>query len=353
MTATRSARWVTWFACLALAALAAGCGKTMTVMLYPDFYTPELKTVGVWRFRNDSSNPEAGEIFTDTLAAALKANGTYRVLGPGQLKAALDKAKIELAPDADRQQVLKALASLGGVQAVLTGRVGQFASGRSVHRQVYVDYPYHGYHGPHYGWHGRHYYRTYGPPYQQVYYVTRHEASASASSSLWRVADGAQLHAMALPARAAVVSRGSPPPLTPGECLYEAGRHVAQQIVEEFALTPRRVKIKPGKALKTATGRTGAAWHFDDDFKADDEEMFVVVALPGTCHRNRFRLEIARKDVQEALAGVEFEWSREKRNVGFAFSPRDLVQQAGAGTFDVRFYAGDQFVMRRRFKIKK
>jgi len=367
MTATRSARGVLWFACLGAAALAPGCSKSMHVMVYPDFYTPDLKTLAVVQFGNDSGEAKAGEIFTDTLAAAFKANGAYRVLGPGQLKAVLEKAKIELKPDADRQTVLTALARLGGVQAVLIGRIGQYAVGRSVHQRVYSSYPYYGHYGDHgyyggyrgygrygryYGRHGRYYYPRQAP-YWHVYDEERNEASVSAMAALWRVDDGSGLHSLAMPARATVISQGSPPPLAAGGCLARAGRHVAGQIVEEFAPTPLRIKIKPKRALKTATGRTGAAWNFEDDFKADDEKMFVVVALPETCHRNTFRLEIAREGVEEALATARFTWSRQDRNAGFPFSPRDLAQQGGAGTFEVRFFTPQKLVMSRKFKIEK
>jgi hypothetical protein len=88
--------------------------------------------------------------------------------------------------------------------------------------------------------------------------------------------------------------------------------------------------------------------------------MLVVVSLPPSADRNRFRITIVRKDARQDLASTEFVWSNSQvTGTGksaarsFEFSPRDIAAKGGgAGDYVVKFYSGPEPVMLREFKIR-
>ena len=98
-----STRRLTLPVLLALSLLGAGggCTATMAVRHYPDFYDPQIKNVAVVPFANSSLNPQGGQFVAERLAEALKANGTYTVVGPKEVTDKLFEAKVALPPAMD------------------------------------------------------------------------------------------------------------------------------------------------------------------------------------------------------------------------------------------------------------
>jgi hypothetical protein len=327
------------------AAAAAGCDASLPVQRYPAFYDPALKAVAVTVFANATPRERAGEFMADRLAAALKANGTYEVLGPRELKARLAEAKVPLPPEADLQDALAALRRLGGIQAVITGTVKGFSADRGSYYEVDDVY------GPGFGWgywpHWR-YYGSYGVVRQYSYTY----AYVSVAAELIRVSDGKTIHSMPAPLAARLRSR-SGADRTGDEMLAETADAVAYGLVEEFAVVPKTLKIPKGETLRTARPRGDGELKFTNDFRPDEEQMVVVLHLPAEADRNTFRLAITPKKTEEVLAEETFTWSAEDAARSFTFSPRKLAEAAKREDFEVRLYVGDELALKRGFEIEK
>ena len=198
---------------LAAAATMAGCGKAkLTVMHYPVFFDPAIKTVAVLPMANRSLHPMAGKFLADRLAARLQANGTYKVISPANLTNRLAAKKIDLPSGATPTQAAEVMRKLGGIDAFITGTVTQFGAGRGTYTEVYDEpYPYDGYYGYGYGrrWHrhdgyyGRYYGGYYGGGYYPVYRTyTYSQAYVAAGATMYRVSDAAPIYSTPTPARA-------------------------------------------------------------------------------------------------------------------------------------------------------
>lgn len=327
-----------------LAAAVGGCKATMSVQQYPACYDPDLKSVAVVEFANGTLRPRAGEFLTDRLAAALKANGTYAVVGPGELKGRLRAAGLELPAGADAKTTAGVLRRLGGVQAFLTGSVRAF----SAERTSYVEVEHVHFHGGYHWRRPRYGFRYHYPLYRHYVYTRAH---AAADAALVRVADGETIYATPSPVSARLGARDDPPWML-DEYLTEAADAVADGLVEAFAVVPKQLRLDAGKLLRTARRREDGRLKFTDDFRAGDEELVVVLRLPPTAARNEFRLAAARKDQEQAVTEEQFLWSAKDRSREFVFSPRKLAEAAGPGKFQVRFYSGRQLVLKRGFEIK-
>ena len=337
-------RWLTAFAGRALlllvaVAAAGGCSKKMTIVQVPEFYTAELKTLAVVPFRNQSGWRNAGQIIADKLAAALMANGAYRVFNRNDLKALMDEKDLQIALGDDSAAAATAFKRLTQVQAILTGTVATYAT--TSNRQQKRD--------PVYAVNkqGRRYVQGY-----RSYVLTRNEANVSVTASLIRVSDGTTIHATPTPAWARAWAQGSPPKKDAHACCAEAGDDVVRQLLVQFAPVRREIKVNPDEALRTASELYDDEWTYTKSFKATDEKMYVVVALPPVCDRNRFRLTIVRKDQREDLASQDIVWSKANKGYGYLFNPQQIAAKGGSGEYEVKFYSGPKPIMRRLFKIE-
>lgn len=324
---------------LALPAVLGGCAKKLTVLQYPEYYDPAVKTLAVLPFTNQTSAPKAGQVMAERLAEALRANGTYQVLtGLGTLSTSGPSA-----PQA---------------QAMLTGTVHEYSSGSQVLGYV-ADYPNY-YYSPYYD--GYYYYRRgryyggwgggywgYGPV--RMYLDARNEGHVSVSVRLTS-SDGKALFAMDRPARVSIVSGGTPPELSPQDCLFRASEMAVNKLVEQLAIMPRTVKIDPGKAMRIGSARIGGGWKYEDRFSADDQKMFVVLSLPPLADRNTFVLEVRRKDGSGVLAGQEFVWSAQRGVMGVELNPSRIYAAGGEGSYEVAFVSQGKEVMRKTFHIR-
>ena len=344
MVLRRSARPLA--AMLLAAAGLAGCETKLAVRQYPAFYDAELKTVAVLPFANRTLRPEAGTYVAQRLAAALAANGTYEAIGPDEVNDRLQAAGLSL--PADPAAAADVLRQLGGIQAFISGTVTAFSADRSAYVDVDRGYVFGGY-----GW-GYGYHPWWGVGWEHPWVEYHHyvQASVAATAALVRTADGKTIHAPAAPAAVRLVSYGRPPE-TIDEALMRAADCVAKELLEHFAVVPRQLTIDPGKALRTARPTADGRTRFTDDFRPDDEQMYVVVALPRAAARNPFRLVVTRKDADEALAETAFDWPAGETTRRFVFSPAKLAAQAGQGKYYVKLYAAATLVAKRDFEIER
>jgi len=137
-------------------------------------------------------------------------------------------------------------------------------------------------------------------------------------------------------------------------CATSATEQVVAQLLEEFAPVRKVIKVDPSKALRTASDFFDNKWTYTDNFKADDEKLFIVVNLPVCCDRNRFRLTIVRKDQREDLLSQDIVWTRQHSASGYRYllSPKEVAAKGGLGQYEVKFYSGPEPVLRRTFTIR-
>jgi len=328
--------------------LPAGCGSRVPITQYPPFWTPELKTILVEPFRNDSLTVGAGRLFARRLAGALADNGTYEVVNLQELHRDVEENpddRTGTRPPASSQPAATQPAEAGQAptrqaQLILRGAVSEFYAGGYVERWIEPVHPYvdsgWGYYSP---------WRTYSYFYN--------EAAVAATASVIRAADGAVLASTPAAVHAMETSGGDSPPISRTACLNRAMDRVVAELVDRFAVVRKTIRVKASEALRTASDGAAGQWTWRGKLSATDERMFVVVALPPVCDRNAFRLTVRRK-VKDApvLAEREFTWSRGAPTQSFPLSPRELAEAGGRGDYVVEFHAAGQVVMQRKFKIE-
>lgn len=325
---------------LLVACAAAGCGKKMIISQVPPFWDESLKTIAVVPFRSHMDGGVAGRMIADELAACLQANGTYHVYNRNDLQTLMNEHDLQMALSDDPAVAAQGLKKLGKVQALLVGNVADYRG--DTQRQRKQD-PVYGYTAE-----GAMYvsgYRTYD-------YITN-SAVVSASATLIRVDDGSTIHAT--PAwNSRPNSQGENPRYSPADCLNIARNNVVASLLAEFAITRQEITIDPAKAFRTATEMYDNKWYYSERFKPTCEKMFVVVALPANCDRNRFNVTIIREGERQVLAEQPLVWSRNNsdKGHGLEFCPRDIAAKGGGnGAYVAKFYSGPEPIMEHKFTI--
>lgn len=328
-------------ATLLSAALLGGCDKKLTITQVPTFYHPDLKVIAVAPFRNQTQWRGANDIIADQVAAGLMSNGAYRVFNRNDLKAVMDESDLNIALGADPVAAAGQLKKLTSkVQAILVGTVTTYAATSNKQQKRDPVYAY--------DRKGNQYISGY-----RTYVHTRNEANVSVTATLIRVSDGSTIYATPKPAWSRVWAEGSPPKKDGHACAADAARMVANQLVATFAPTRREIEIDEGDALRTASELYDNKWTYKDKFSASADKMYVVVALPPCCDRNRFRLTIIRKGERRDLASQDIQWSKKHKGFGYVFSPKEIAAKGGGpGEYEVKFYSGPEPIMRRKFKIR-
>ena len=323
-----------------LAIMGGGCSKKVWITQIPPFYTPDLKTIAVVPFRNRSTRRDAGNVIADKLAAALMANGAYKVFNRNDLSALMDQQDLKIALGGDTSAAADKFKQHTNVQAILIGTVTTFSATSKTQRRRDPQYLY--------DKRGRK--RLVG---YRTYDYTRNEANVSVTAVLIRVSDGTTIHSTPRPASKQIPSEGESPAMDPYACAAVAADWVVYQLVADFAPVRRQISLDPGKALRTATELYDNKWTYSDKFLATDEKMHVVVALPGSCDRNRFRITIVRKGERVDLAFMDIVWTSKYTGFGYPFNPREIAEKGGGpGEYEVKFYSGPEPVLRRTFKIE-
>jgi len=328
-----------WFGLVLLAL--GGCEKTLVVRHYPEFYNERIKTVAVMPFYNETWRSRAGEIFASRLAALLKANGTYDVLGPRELGT---EGLLKPATPPATRPVIEQLGKSGKVQALIYGTVTTCSA--SGHSYLVADDE-----GPDWYYPDGGRFHRYRYDYPQYHYEFVTQANVEVTATMIKVSDGSVLCSTPTPVQATVTLNSYSPPSR--DVLTDAVDKAAGQLVGLIAIVPVKVKVNPAKDLRTATGRRSGQWLYSDVFGLEDEAIHVVLHLPPAADRNPFRLTISPQgDTGEVLAAEDFQWSSKDNVRGFAFSLTEIVAGAGPGPYQVNFYAGGKLVMRHSFAVR-
>ncbi len=326
---------------LAFFCVLGGCSKKITVIQFPEFYTPELKTIAVVPFTNATNNRGAGSVLTDAVASGMRANGTYKVFNRNELEALLSERDRQIAFGNDPKAAADKFAGMN-VQAILVGTVNTYDSSTNSDRRQEPQYIYDKYGNQQFAG-------------NRVYTYTRNEGHVSVSLSLLRVPGGVPIHSTAAPAQGDAADEGSPPQLDRTACLSAATQVAVARAVEEFCVVRKTIEVKEKDALLVASERVDGKWQETSEFSSGETSMFVVVNLPPAADRNRFRIVIVPKDSREVVARMDITWSRNfpERGEGFQFSPSEIAAKAGAGDYTVKLYAGEEPVLMRDFQITK
>ena len=344
-------------------ALAGGCGgEQIEIIQYPAFFDPDdpsrnVKSIVVLPFRNQASKAagaRAGEAVSEELSGLLSNSGTYqKVYNRADLRLLMDQQDLAIAAGGDSNAMASALRKRGAVEALVTGAVTAYDSSsrtRTELKQQLVGF------NP----------QTKAPIYRPVMMqITSNEGTVTVTSALIRVRDGAQIHATG-PVYGRYKSEGTAGVASEPECLRRATSQAVFGAKEHFAVVRKTVNVS-GDALRVASAYYDGEWDEEDEFTTVDTEAFVVLKLPAQCDRNRFRIVIVRegrqKDlfvqkvrwvnkVQPVYAGSQLNANPSQVGLGFRFSPKELAQKGGPGTYVAKFYAGPRPALTYEFDIE-
>jgi hypothetical protein len=327
----RMARWTLWTLVAAAFACSAGCTKEITIIRYPPFWTPQLKSIAVVPFR--SADKQVGEQLADELANSIRATGTYRVFNRSEIEEMAKLQDLQIAFGDDQVVLAAQLRKITAlnVQAIVQGRVTNCtATTHDEERQEPIMI-----------WDARSKQMVPSGAYR-TYTFTRNEGNVGATAALIDL-NGKTIHATGQPATCMQWAQGSPPEMDPFACRSAAMTSVVQQLVEEFAVVRKKIDIDLDKTLKLATCCYDGKWDDRKSFKVGEPKMVVVLNLPPVCDRNNFRITIIRKGERKDLAVVDVLWSSKFPAVGkeFEFVPADISAKGGGpGTYTAKFYSG-------------
>jgi len=340
-------RIVLAFLVLIAASALTGCTKKITITQYPVFWERAPKTIAVTPFRNETNIRHIGMGVTSDLATRLSSNGSYKVYDRTLLKAYLNEHDLQMAFSNDEQVAASAMAKIGKVNAILTGAVTtcNWPPTRSEYRVISQRF---------YNPNGTSYTR----PIRQ--YVYTNEAEITANAALLRITPNGPVTIHTTPVRGYVKSAGPKPQHSREACLAIARAQVVRQLIDEFAVVRKIIKVKPSESFFTATGQPYAGeWPDTKNFSiSSGQKIILVMKLPPRCRRNRFTITVNKKDDRKELFRQEVSWTREmSANPGgkqFVFDPSDLASRGGGpGQYVIRLYSGQpKPAIEHKIKIK-
>ena len=322
-----------------------GCEKEIAIWQYPIFWEPgEIESIAVVPFRNTSiQDPEAGNTIADRLAVALAANGTYpKVYNRGDLQALLTEEDLRMLAGGEGNSAA-ILKRATGVQAIITGTVSQFDASTQSHQRQ----------DPQYAW------DQYGNPYfvgNSIRMFTRNDAIVTVTATMLSTKTGQTIHATQT-AQWHMWAEGSPPEMSMDACLAVAVNVVTSQLLAEFAIVGRVIKVKPEEVFRITTGELyDGKWEDKNSFTTADETMTVVINMPAVADRSQFRMTVIRANTKKDLFELDFQWSRDAPVTGqvYIFNPSAIAAAGGGpGEYVLKFYAGVEPIMENRFYIHR
>ena len=323
-------------ATLALIAMTAlgGCVKKIPIVQYPIFWDRAPKSVAVTPFRNATPFKHISMQVTNDLATRLAANGAYVVYDRMLLKAYLDEQELQRAFSSDQEAAASAMVKIGKVQAILTGAITTCNWPRTRMKTQVVSKRFYNPNGT-----------SYTRPVRQ--YVYTNEAELTANAVLLRITPNGPQVIHSCPVRGHMKSTGTAPRLSREECMSIARAQVVQQLIENFAVVRKMIKIKPSEAFFTATDQPYAGeWPKSKKFSASSgQKIILVLILPPQCDRNRFRITVSRKDRRTDLAAFDVRWTKAMsaapNGKQFILNPADLAAKGGGpGDYVIRLFSG-------------
>ena len=326
--------------------LASGCGeKTIVITNYPSFYQGKIKTIAVAPFRNATGVRNAGNIISDTLAGRIAANGTYKVYNRNDLLVLQNERDLRTELGLDNAAIAAKFRNVGKVQAVLVGTVTNFSATQQNDKR-FERIPI----------------QAYNPRTRQMYIsgyrsrnytFTKNEGNVAVTATLIRVSDGLPLFATPTAISDRRFAQGSPPTADRFACRSAAASQVVAKLVRIFCVTRQTITVKESRDFRTASSLYDNKWDFTDSFKSTDAQGYLVLRLPASCDRNRFRITIIRKGTRESLFEHKFVWTKKFGGFGYGFKPSKIVEKAGGpGEFVAKFYSGPEPVMQHKFRIR-
>jgi TolB-like protein len=330
--------------------LLGGCTQQIEITQYPDFYNPDdpstnIQSLAVLPFRNqapDADKAKAGDAVAENLAGLLSQTKTYRdVYNRNNLSALFDEQDLQVLMGGDPAASADRFKKHTQVDAIVTGAVTTWASSTSRRTQQMPQY-------------------AFNPKTKQMYIshylpvtITRNEGNVSVTATVTRVSDGAPIHSSP-PMQGHFVSEGQSPTLDQFGCLRQASNIAVRGLLEQFAIVRKTITV-PHSAFQTATDLYDGEWNYESTFKTTDKRMFVVLKLPDSCDRNRFRITIVREDQRNDLALQNIVWAEGKSQLGegYEFDPSEIARKGGGpGTYVAKFYPGPEPKLFAKFKIE-
>ena len=228
---------------LAGGVLLGGCDKKITITQVPVFYTPQLKSIAVARFRNQTPVKGAGEIIADQVAAGLMANGTYKVYNRNDLKAVMDENDLQMALSDNPTAAANGLKKLTQVQAILVGTVTTYSATTTSQQRQEPVYAY----------------TKKGKAYITGYRTVvdrRNEGNVVVTATLIRVSDGSTIYATPQPISytAWAEGKGTPPKMDPHACLAKAATHDRRRDREHLRPEPTADQDRQGQGPSNRHG---------------------------------------------------------------------------------------------------
>jgi len=323
-------------ACLALIAITAlgGCTKKITITQYPVFWERAPKSIAVTPFRNNTNLRHIAMGITSDLATKLSSNGSYKVYDRTLLKAYLNEHDMQMAFSSDEQAAASAMAKIGKVKAILTGAV-TVCNWPPTRSKVKVI--------------SQRFFNPNGTSYTRPvrHYTYTNEAEIKVNASMLRITPNGPQVIHSTPVRGYMKSTGPKPKYSREGCLAIARALAVRELVEQFAVVRKIIKIKPSESFFTATGQQYAGeWPKSKNFSiASGQKIILVMRLPERCRRNKFTITVNKKDDRNELARFDIMWTREMTATPggkqFVFDPSDLASRGGGpGNFVIRLYSG-------------
>jgi hypothetical protein len=322
----------------------------MEVQHFPDCYEPNIKTVAVLPFKNESTRARAGLMVASNLAEELKSNATYMVFGPNEVRDVLKQSGQKIS-DMDFKNQARIVNEHVRTDAFITGSVIEdrlqqiqyyandmydvfpYEYGRTDNRYMVYPYEYGGV------------YHNYGMDYDTEVYS---QAFVKVQSSMIDSSTGNLICSTpgVIEGSANLRGFGSDRLKTAST---EAVTDAVKKMEYQFAVVSVKVKIS-NDFVKTASNKTDNKWHFANSFKKTDNEINAVIKLPEEAANNNFKLTITPPNqLDNVLLSKDFTWETGDKEKSISFP----TQNIGAGKYSINLYSLGEPVLSKNFTLKE